>query len=541
MLDQQEIARVLTYFELNSSYDVVHKIDAGNGLAADLHEFLITPEGTALLTIYQKYPHDGLSAFRSFNVTEDPADADQGWIWDSVFQELAIDTREVVFEWRASEHVEMEDTYHNVWHTGNHEDPFDWYHINSIQKDDLGNYLISARYTHSVTYIDGRTGKILWTMGGKSNMFMDLSDGLALNFAWQHDARFVPLDSLPETYTPPKEQHGITTQLLTMFDNAAEDQNYEYGMDMSRGLLLEIRYPNPMSGGADRAGRKDRARRSDLDAEDDPLADQHKLLEINGTDPAYTVRVIKSYESPTSIRSSSQGSMQLLPQKPHTDPKVFVGYGLNAAWTEFASNGSVLCDVHFGANTSWERGDIQSYRSYKFPWSAWPRHSPEIAISDDDMVIYVSWNGATEVVEWALQASNWGDEDDEDSWTEVARKTKIGFETAFHLPDTKVGVKRYLRAVAISSRGKVLAHGASKVLDRGYMASFFPGMAKSLSEEAETANPIQVFWLAVALMAMGILGYEGYRRYLSWKLGGQAAGAVRWRKGGGYRLLIGDP
>lgn len=519
----------------------MHKIDAGNDLAADLHEFLITSEGTALLTIYQKYPHEGLSAFRTFDANDDPADAEEGWIWDSVFQELAIDTREVIFEWRASDHVAMEDTYHNVWHTGNHEDPFDWYHINSIQKDELGNYLISARYTHSVTYIDGRTGDILWTMGGKRNMFMDMSDGLALNFAWQHDARFVPLKTFPQTYTPPEGQEGVTTQLLTMFDNAAEDQNYEFGTEMSRGLLLEIRYPTPVPSLRNDSGDKARARRSDPDTPEEVSADQRKLLEINSTDPAYTVRLIKSYENPTGIRSSSQGSLQLLQQSSDVDPKVFVGYGLNAAWTEFASNGSVLCDVHFGATTSFERGDIQSYRAYKFPWSAWPRHSPEIAMNDEDTEIFVSWNGATEVVEWALQASNWGDEDDESSWTEIARTMKIGFETAFHLPDTQVGVKRYLRAVAISSRGKALAHGASKVLDRGYLASYFSGMSKSISEEAEHPNPIKIFWVAVALMAFGILGYEAYRRYLSWKLGGQAAGALRWRKGAGYRLITGDP
>jgi hypothetical protein len=49
--------------------------------------------------------------------------------------------------------------------------------MNSIQKDELGNYLVSARYTHTITYIDGNTSAIVWILGGKRNTFEDLSNG----------------------------------------------------------------------------------------------------------------------------------------------------------------------------------------------------------------------------------------------------------------------------------------------------------------------------------------------------------------------------
>ena len=62
------------------------------------------------------------------------------------------------------------------------------------------------------------------------------------------------------------------------------------------------------------------------------------------------------------------------------EARVFVGYGLNAVFTEFSADSSVLCDAHFGAVTSWERGDIQSYRAYKFPWVGKPNYPPRIAI-----------------------------------------------------------------------------------------------------------------------------------------------------------------
>jgi hypothetical protein len=35
--------------------------------------------------------------------------------------------------------------------------PYDPFHFNSVDKDELGNYLVSARYTHAVYYISGST------------------------------------------------------------------------------------------------------------------------------------------------------------------------------------------------------------------------------------------------------------------------------------------------------------------------------------------------------------------------------------------------
>lgn len=226
------------YYLLNSSYDVVHKIGGANGLSADLHEFLILPEGTALMTIYEIIPGD-VSMFRSFDPNKQE-DRDPNYIWDCAFQEIDLETGDLLFEWRASEHLNVTETYRGIGPGGTKNDPFDWFHINSMIKDELGNYLISARYTHSITYIDGKTKETIWQLGGKSNMFLDQSNGNATNFAWQHDARFVDTYTFPNIYTPPDARPGFTTKLLTFFDNAAEDQHYDFGLPYSRGLLLEI-------------------------------------------------------------------------------------------------------------------------------------------------------------------------------------------------------------------------------------------------------------------------------------------------------------
>lgn len=56
-----------------------------------------------------------------------------------------------------------------------------------------------------------------------------------------------------------------------------------------------------------------------------------------------TATLVSPYTNSQQILGSSQGSMQILP-----NGDVPVGYGYDAAFTEFAPNGVMLCDTHFG-------------------------------------------------------------------------------------------------------------------------------------------------------------------------------------------------
>nr|POE53588.1 hypothetical protein CFP56_28810 [Quercus suber] len=439
---------------LNSSYDVIHKLDAAHGQSADLHEFVITPEGTALLTAYQVIPRD-LTAFWTFDLSS-PDDQDPHYIWDCLFQEVEIDSGELLFEWRASDHVPLNHSYHSIGTAGTQDDPFDWFHINSVEKDTLGNYLISARYTHSIIYINGSTSEIIWTLGGLANDFADLNGGSAISFAWQHDVRIHPLDMFPRIYNPPESQPGIARLLLTMFDNAAADQDYEYGSAFSRGLLLEATYPtSPFQ-----APRRQIPVSPSLVDSISNTADARKIVETNGTNPDYNVRVIKIWKNPQGVRASSQGAVQVLAPTTSHDAKVLVGYGLNAVFTEFDSNGTVLCDAHFGAKTSWERGDVQSYRAYKFPWTGAPRTPPNLVLSADNTQALISWNGATEVSEWVLQSSE-RNSGLERAWQNITRRSACGFETSLPIPRRSVAHARQLRVIALDASGQHLPYGTS--------------------------------------------------------------------------------
>lgn len=503
------------YYLLNSSYDLVDKYEAAEGRFADLHEFLVTDDNTALMSVYQSVPRD-VSMFRTFK----PKEKDPNYVWDSLIQEIDLRTHRLKWQWRATDHVDLNETYRPIGNVdGTKKNQWDWLHLNSAQKDEFGNYLISARFPHSIYYVDGKTKKTLWQLGGKKNTFMDLSDGNATNFAFQHHARLHSADAFPNLYTPVKRP-GFTTKLLTMFDNAAENVHYHYGLPLSRGLLLELTYPTPGTKLARSGPQKSNSFDSLAHGSEDShiskpaeINNVEKIKAINGSDPNYTVRVIMSYENPDRIRSSSQGSMQIIPQGPREDFKILVGYGLAAAWTEFASNGTVLCDVHFGAKTSFETGQIQSYRVYKQKWTGRPNWKPKALI---DLDLYVTWLGATDVVEWLVQYSPTKTKE-EQSWTDVLRLQKTKFEETIVIPK---GLRdsRYLRVVALDKKGARMENGVSDPVYRGFLAARYPWVYDLLPRIFISRGTWEITAILAVVIANLFVIYQINRRCWKWRI-----------------------
>jgi hypothetical protein len=177
------------YVIYNASYRRIAVFNAGNGFSGDEHEFTITPRNTALITYYDR----------------------RGDTWDSGFQELAIPSGRVLFQWSALAHVPLSESYAQP-RSGQ---VFDYFHINSVALGPDGNYLISARNTHTLYDINRRTGAIRWRLGGKRS---DFSMGPGTTFNWQHDARW----------------HSRNT--ISLFDNGANPAVAKE----SRALLLRV-------------------------------------------------------------------------------------------------------------------------------------------------------------------------------------------------------------------------------------------------------------------------------------------------------------
>ncbi|HTA35540.1 MAG TPA: arylsulfotransferase family protein [Solirubrobacteraceae bacterium] len=160
------------YVIADSSYRTVRRVQAGNRLRGDLHEFVITPRDTALLTSYVVTKADLSSVGGSHS----------GTIQDAIFQEIDLASGEVLIEWHSLGSVPLEESYAEV--TAD----WDFFHINSVDLDWDGNLLVSSRSMHTVYKLD-RNGTILWRLGGKRS---DFAMGAGTRFAWQHDVRRRP-------------------------------------------------------------------------------------------------------------------------------------------------------------------------------------------------------------------------------------------------------------------------------------------------------------------------------------------------------------
>ncbi|WP_158579914.1 arylsulfotransferase family protein [Geodermatophilus marinus] len=194
---------------VDTSYEEVATVTTGGDVGsgqADFHEGRLTPEGTMLIPAYVAEPAD----LTSVGGPED------GWVYDNLIQEVDVATGEVVFEWSARDHVPLEETASEFEEgEGTEEDPFDWFHVNSMSVDADGSLLVSARNTWAVYDLDRTTGEVLWTLGGEGS---DFAMGPGTEFAWQHDAE--------------RQPDGT----LTLFDNQSEP---DVG-PVSRGLRLAL-------------------------------------------------------------------------------------------------------------------------------------------------------------------------------------------------------------------------------------------------------------------------------------------------------------
>jgi hypothetical protein len=170
-----------TDYIYNSHYQQIATVNAGNGLSADGHEFLITPQNTALILAYTTATAD-LSSIGG------PADQT---VIDGVVQEIDIPTGKVLFQWKASDHVPYSQSEQPL--PASASTPWDWFHVNAVHLDTDGNLLIDARDTWTTYKVDRHSGNVIWQLGGKASSFtLQAAPGQKLNkagelFAWQHD------------------------------------------------------------------------------------------------------------------------------------------------------------------------------------------------------------------------------------------------------------------------------------------------------------------------------------------------------------------
>jgi len=189
----------------DSSYRTIATVSAGHGLAADLHEFVISPQNTALITAYKPVT-------TSLSRVGGPA---KGVVLSGVVQEIDIPSGRVLFEWSSLDHVPVTDSY-SPFAGGTKAAPWDYFHVNSISIAPDGSLLVSARHTSTVYKVARPSGKVVWQLGGKRSSF---GMGPGARFWFQHHA----LPQGPDT--------------VSIFDDGGGPPEKE---PQSRGILLNL-------------------------------------------------------------------------------------------------------------------------------------------------------------------------------------------------------------------------------------------------------------------------------------------------------------
>lgn len=267
---------------MDRNYRIVKTVESsGAGASSDMHEFKLSPYSdgkTALMTVYQPRQYD-LTTNPRFNV-----ERGMGWIVEGVFQEVEIDTGRVVFEWRSLDHVDpglswtmpgTTDTSGNGLHE---QTPWDYFHLNSIDKNAEGDYLLSARHVSAIYKVSGEDGHIIWQMGGNAATIHTRN----FVFSYQHHARWI---SENDTHT-----------ILSFYDNASNTFNETN--TFSHGRIISIDH---VSGEA---------------------------------------TMIKEWGAPEpegGLLSGSQGNMQMLP-----NGGCHIGWGEHAYFSEHTADGSAV-------------------------------------------------------------------------------------------------------------------------------------------------------------------------------------------------------
>jgi hypothetical protein len=164
------------------------------------------------------------------------------------------------------------------------------------------------------------------------------------------------------------------------------------------------------------------------------------VLDVDET----TVAVERKYGHPDGRVAAVMGSMQVLP-----NGNVFIGWGSDPLFSEFSNEGELLFHASFPPK-------VDSYRAFRSPWSGHPSDDPAVAAErgrGDEVTVYASWNGATEVATWQVLAGP-GPE----RLRPIASAPRTGFETAIAVRTTEpyVGVRARDRA------GRILGTSAAK-------------------------------------------------------------------------------
>jgi hypothetical protein len=140
----------------------------------------------------------------------------------------------------------------------------------------------------------------------------------------------------------------------------------------------------------------------------------------------------------------AEGGVQLL-----SGGNVFVGWGFSPMFSEYTAAGQQMFTAQF-------HSPAHSYRAYRDHWTGEPLTPPSLDVTPaggDDITVYASWNGATQVTRWRVLAGK-----SKTALRPVGAAPRSGFETRIAVHTTAP----YVEVQALAASGRLL--GTSNVV-----------------------------------------------------------------------------
>ncbi|KAK7560756.1 ASST-domain-containing protein, partial [Phyllosticta citricarpa] len=423
---------------LSDQYQIIKDVQmAEHTNQFDQHEFAVIEDGKIVLYAASDLRDmDGDSIGLGRN--------SQTRVHSTGFKEVDIsgENPTTIFDWQGADHVPLEESTF-AW--PEEADPYgrgwDYLHMNSVDKFPNGDYLVSFRYTNSLMRLSGENGDILWRLGGKKSDF-DTKDFV---FSRQHHGRIITSN---ETHT-----------VLSFFDNASSSQNSDHGLTT-----------------ADRSSAR-------------VILLSHDPNDRN----SWTATSIRHFERPDRGYTRLRGSVQILASPGSSslehdttedwpNSNVFISWSDHGYATEFSPNGEIVMETQFVSRR------FDTYRAFKMVgFVGRPTEPPALkALVYGDIlpgqgsgvgpftVVYISWNGATEVRAWRVYGKIIKDAA---RFAYLGTYRKTGFETAITIP----GAVSYLWAEALDSEG-------NKIGQTSVARGIVPGVSIASWDEAESTN-----------------------------------------------------
>jgi hypothetical protein len=410
---------------MDTHYNEVSRTHVKGGKWLDGHEYNVLPNGKTLL----------LSTIWTQKIDASDLGQKERDIWNTGFREIDMETGDVTFEWVPTDgHVSLNESCDVVgmdpeYNPGK---PWDWFHINSVDKTFNGDYIVSSRHTSTIYKISKDDGHVIWKLGGCGGSDFEMEDGLEFN--WQHHARV--------------RNENMTHTIISVFDNHGDDQERNDNI------------PKKTTAG--------------------------KIMILDHSTKPMTAKMLRRFDRPDGDTSLALGNVQMLGKDPET-ASFFIDWAFPGYISEYDSQNRLVLEA------KWMSDRFRSYRAYKGSFVGNPTEPPAFKVmpigfgkNEGASAFYASWNGATEVAKWAF----YGGDSLSGALKRLGMVDKHGFETSWAME----GIVKYAYAEAVGKDGKALGRSAtvsispSRGLEGEYKIS--TPLLNGINLDEETFHPI---------------------------------------------------